>query len=160
MSHEKPPLRSEHAPAPGGDAAQANSERLSLLRLLNPEVLADPNAFYRTLRERDPVHWDPYMHAWVVTGYPEVVAVLMNYSADRTPPLDLLGQLGLSLLKPFAQVMLQQMLFMDGNAHARLRSICAAAFTPRRVEELRKAVESIADELIDKVISSGRMEMI
>ena len=25
------------------------------------------------------------MHAWVVTSYAEVVTVLMNYSADRTP---------------------------------------------------------------------------
>src|SRR5580693_2981272 len=97
---------------------QSNHANLSFLRLLNPEVLADPYVLYRALREHDPVHWDPYMHAWVVTGYPEVVAVLMNYSADRTPPLELLSQLGLSLLKPFAQVMLQQMLFMDGAAHA------------------------------------------
>jgi pimeloyl-[acyl-carrier protein] synthase len=139
---------------------QSNHANLSFLRLLNPEVLADPYVLYRALREHDPVHWDPYMHAWVVTGYPEVVAVLMNYSADRTPPLELLSQLGLSLLKPFAQVMLQQMLFMDGAAHARLRSICASAFTPRRVEELRQAIESIADTLIDKVIASGRMEML
>ncbi len=50
----------------------ADSEDLSLLRLLNPEVLADPHALYRALREHDPVHWDPYMHAWVVTSYPEV----------------------------------------------------------------------------------------
>jgi cytochrome P450 len=44
--------------------------------------------------------------------------------------------------------------------HSRLRAICAAAFTPRRVEELRGVIESIADELIDKVIASGRMDMI
>jgi pimeloyl-[acyl-carrier protein] synthase len=160
MSHEKPPLRSEHAPAPGGDAAQANSERLSLLRLLNPEVLADPNAFYRTLRERDPVHWDPYMHAWVVTGYPEVVAVLTNYSADRAPAPDYLDRIGLSFMKPFAEVMRQQMMFMDGGMHSRLRGICAAAFTPRRVEELRKDIASVVDELLDKVIASGRIDLI
>lgn len=123
-------------------------------------MLADPYALYRALREHDPVHWDPYMHAWVVTGYQEVITVLTNYSADRTPTLDHLGRLGLSLMKPFAEVMLRQMLFMDGAMHARLRNICAAAFTPRRVEALRTAIECIADELIDKVIASGRMDMI
>jgi hypothetical protein len=100
------------------------------------------------------------MHAWVVTSYPEVVTVLKNYSADRTPQPAYLDQLGLSLMKPFAEVMLQQMMFMDGAMHARLRNICAAAFTPRRVEELRAVIESIADELIDKVIASGRLDMI
>jgi hypothetical protein len=39
----------------------ANDENLSLLRMLNPEVLADPHAIYWALREYDPVHWDPYM---------------------------------------------------------------------------------------------------
>ena len=140
--------------------AEENNERLSLLRMLNPDVLADPYALYRALREHDPVHWDPYMHAWVVTSYPEVTTVLTNYSADRTPAPDYLDRLGLSFMKPFAEIMLQQMMFMDGAMHARLRGICSAAFTPRRVEELRPVIESIADELIDKVISSGRMDMI
>src|ERR1700678_3500336 len=139
---------------------ETNDANLSLLRLLNPEVLADPYALYRALREYDPVHWDPYMHAWVVTGYPEAITVLKNYSPDRTPPPTYLEQLGLSFMKPFAEVMLQQMMFMDGAMHSRLRNICAAAFTPRRVEELRTVIESIADELIDKVIASGRIDVI
>src|SRR5580700_10665274 len=140
--------------------AEVNSENLSLVRLLNPKVLADPYALYRALREYDAVHWDPYMHAWVVTSYPEVITVLMSYSADRTPPPAYLDRLGLSLMKPFAEVMLQQMLFMDGAMHTRLRSICSAAFTPRRVEELRTVIESIADELIDKFIAAGHMDML
>src|ERR1700691_253445 len=139
---------------------ETNDANLSLLRLLNPEVLADPYALYRALREYDPVHWDPTMTAWVVTGYPEAITVLKNYSADRTPPPAYLEQLGLSFMKPFAEVMLQQMMFMDGARHSRLRDICAAAFTPRRVEELRTVIECIADELIDKVIASGRMNII
>jgi cytochrome P450 len=140
--------------------AEVNDENLSLLRLLNPEVLADPHAIYRALREYDPVHWDPYLHAWVVTSYPEVVTVLVSYSADRTPPPAYLDRLGLSFMKPFSEVMLQQMMFMDGAMHARLRGICSAAFTPRRVEALRSAIESVAGELIDQVIASGHMDII
>jgi cytochrome P450 len=140
--------------------AEVNDENLSLLRLLNPEVLADPHAIYRALRKYDPVHWDPYLHAWVVTSYPEVVTVLMSYSADRTPPPAYLDRLGLSFMKPFSEVMLQQMMFMDGAMHARLRGICSAAFTPRRVEGLRSAIESVAGELIDQVVANGHMDII
>ncbi len=146
--------------SPTGALAEANNETLSLLRMLNPEVLADPFLQYRALREYDPVHWDPYMHAWVVTSYPEVVTVLMNCSADRAPESTYLDRLELSFMKPFAATMKQQMMFMDGAMHTRLRGICAAAFTPRRVEGLRAAIESIANELIDKFIASGRMEMV
>jgi cytochrome P450 len=139
---------------------ESNDESLSLLRLLDPGVSADPYVLYRALREHNPVHWDPYMHAWVVTSYPEVVTVLMNYSADRAPAAEYLDRLGLSFMKPFAEMMRQQMLFMDPPMHARLRGICSAAFTPRRVEAMRKEIESVANGLIDKVVSSGRMDMI
>jgi pimeloyl-[acyl-carrier protein] synthase len=142
------------------DVVEANDKNLSLLRMLDSHVLAHPHVLYRALREYDPVHWDPYMHAWVVTSYPEVVTVLMNYSADRTPPPAYLDRLGLSFMKPFAELMLKQMMFMDGAMHARLRGICSAAFTPRRIEELRNVIEGIANELIDKVIARGRMDMI
>lgn len=141
-------------------ADQTHQRDLSLLRMLEPKVLAAPYAHYRALREYDPVHWDPYMHAWVVTSYTEAVTVLMTYSADRTPAPTYLDQLGLSFMKPFSEVMLQQMMFMDGAMHTRLRSICAAAFTPRRVVELRFAIETVANELIDRVISAGSMDLI
>src|SRR5271170_2027482 len=138
----------------------ANHANLSLLHLLNPEVISDPYALYRAFREHDPVYWDPYMHAWIVTRYPEVITVLTNYSADRTPALDLLERLGLSFMKPFSEMMMQQMLFRDGAMHARLRSICSAAMTPRRVEEMRTVIELIADRLIDTFIAKGKMDMI
>jgi pimeloyl-[acyl-carrier protein] synthase len=147
-------------PMSSSSTVEANDENLCLLRMLNPEVLADPHVIYRALREYDPVHWDPYMHAWVVTSYPEVIYVLTNCSADRTPAPEYLDKLGLTFMKPFAEVMLKQMMFMDGAMHSRLRGICAAAFTPRRVEQMRSVIESIANELVDKFIESGEIDMI
>jgi hypothetical protein len=144
----------------GNPLADTNGDNLSLLQLLDPDVLTDPYPLYRALREHDPVYWDPYMHAWVVTSYPEVSTVLTNYSADRAPAADYLDQLGLSFIKPFAEMMRQQMLFRDGTMHTRLRNICSAAFTPRRVEALRSVIETIADQLLNKVISSGHMDMV
>jgi hypothetical protein len=141
-------------------AGHARDESLSLLRLLEPDIIAAPHELFHALRAFDPVHWDPYMHAWVVTSYPEVVTVLMNYSADRTPKPAYLDELGLSVMKPFAEMMLQQMLFMDAPMHSRLRNLCAAAFTPRRVEELRTVIQSVADELIDKAIAKGQMNLL
>ncbi len=137
-----------------------SERKLSLLRMLEPGVVASPHLHYHALRNYDPVHWDPYMHAWVITSYKEAVTVLMQYSADRTPRPEYLDSLGLSFMTPFSNMMLKQMMFMDGAMHTRLRSICAAAFTPRRVEELRTAIGSVADLLIDKVIAKGEMDMI
>src|SRR5438067_1384743 len=60
---------------------------LSLYRLLNPQVRANPYPLYERLRTEDPVHWDPFLHAWAVTRYVDVVAVLhdVRFSAHRTP---------------------------------------------------------------------------
>ena len=52
---------------------------LSLCQLLDPEVLANPYPLYQRLREQDPVHWDPFLHAWVVTRYPDVITVLHRF---------------------------------------------------------------------------------
>jgi cytochrome P450 len=133
---------------------------LSLYRLLDPEVLADPYPLYRALRERDRVQWDPFLHSWVVTGYAEVLHVLHKFSADRTPTPAQLKAMGLPQLEPIAAVMVKQMLFLDGATHARLRGLCSAAFTSRRVDGLKDQIQDITDSLIDKVAASGRMDVI
>ena len=84
---------------------------LSLYHLLDPEVLANPYPLYRQLRSEDPVHWDPFLHAWVVTRYADVITVFQRFSANRTPTPEQLKALGLEALEPLAQVMVRQMLF-------------------------------------------------
>ena len=138
----------------------ASDPSLSLYHLLDPDVLADPYPLYRRLRTEDPVHWDPYLHAWVVSRYADVVNVLQRFSAERTPPPEQLTSLGLSELNPIAQVLVRQMLFMDAPSHTRLRALAAAAFTPSRAEALRSHIQDIVDGLIDAVLSRGRMDVI
>jgi pimeloyl-[acyl-carrier protein] synthase len=133
---------------------------LSLTRLLDPAVLADPDPLYRRLREEAPVHWDPFLHAWVVTRYADVVAVLHGFSAARAPGPEQFDALGLPGLAPIAAVMVRQMLFLDPPAHTRLRRLCGAAFTTARIEHLRGHVQAIADRLLDRVLPAGRMEVI
>jgi pimeloyl-[acyl-carrier protein] synthase len=133
---------------------------LSLYHLLDPEVLANPYPLYHRLRTEDPVHWDPFLHAWVVTRYPDVVTVLLKFSADRTPTPEKLSEMGLSVLNPIAQVMVRQMLFLDPPAHTRLRSLASQAFTPRRVEVLRSHIQEITDGLLDAAEDKGRMDVI
>src|SRR5438876_11989716 len=107
---------------------------LSLYHLLDPEVLANPYPLYHRLRAEDALHWDPFLHAWVVTRYADVVSVFQRFSANRTYTPEQLSSLGMSAMGPIARLMVQQMLFMDPPAHTRIRSLAAKAFTPRRVE--------------------------
>ena len=133
---------------------------LSLYHLLDPEVLANPYPLFQRLRQEDPVHWDSYLHAWVVTRYADVLEVLHTFSADRTPTPAQLSEMGLSQLNPIAQVMVKQMLFLDAPAHTRLRGLASKAFTPARVETLKAHIADIVNNLLDKVQAKGRMDVI
>src|SRR5439155_335925 len=71
-----------------------------------------------------------------------------------------LTTMGLSAMNPIAQVMVKQMLFMDAPAHTRLRSLASQAFSPQRVELLRKHIQEITDSLIEAVLPAGHMDVI
>lgn len=151
-------MPTETIPRPPAVSAMS-APPLSLYRLLDPEVLANPYPLYERLRREDPVHWDPYLHAWVVTRYEDVVRVLRDFSSVRTPTPQQLTDLGLSKLSPIAEALVKLMLFMDGERHGRLRGLCSQAFTPTRVERLRNHIQEIANRLIDKVLPTGEMEL-
>lgn len=133
---------------------------LSLFYLLEPEVLADPYPLYHRFLDEAPVYWDPFLHTWVVTRYADVITVLTHFSASRSPSPEQLTAMGLSKLVPLAQVLVKQMLFLDGAAHARIRGLAAKAFTPRRVEQLRAHIQDITDRLLDVVQDSGHMDVV
>src|SRR6202171_2633302 len=133
---------------------------LSLYQLLDPQVLANPYPLYQRLRTEAPVYWDPYLHAWVVTRYADVITVLHHFSANRTPSPEQLAAMGLAELTPVAQVMVKQMLFMDPPDHTRLRGLFSTAFTPARVEALRSHIREILDDLLEPLLAAGRMDVI
>jgi cytochrome P450 len=137
-----------------------NELAASLTNLLDPEILADPYPLFRRLRLEDPVHWDRYLHTWVVTSYAESVTVLYGFSADRTPTPEKLASIGLADLSPLADIMVKQMLFMDPPSHGRIRRLVAHAFTPARVAVLRNDIAGLVDTLLDSVAAKGSMDVI
>src|SRR5260370_2695585 len=141
-------------------ATNESASNLSLYHLLDPEVLANPYPLFHRLRTEDPVHWDPFLHAWVVTRYQDVVTVLHRYSAQRTPTPEQLSEMGLSSLNPIDQLMANKMFFMGAPAHTRLRSLAWYAFSPQRVQVLRGHISDITNRLLDKVQGNGRMDVI
>ena len=133
---------------------------LSLYHLLDPEVLANPYPLYHRFLNEDPVHWDPFLHAWVVTRYADVITVFQQFSANRTPTAEQLKALNLDALVPLAQVMVRQMLFLDPPDHGRVRGLASKAFTPRRVENLRSHIRDITNNLLDAVQDTGHMDVL
>jgi pimeloyl-[acyl-carrier protein] synthase len=141
-------------------ASKTKNQTLSLYHLLDPAVLANPYPLYHQLRSEDPVHWDPFLHAWVVTRYTDVITVFQRFSANRTPTPEQLEAMGLKALRPLAQLMVRQMLFLDPPDHGRVRGLASKAFTPRRVEVLRGHIKDITNRLLDSIQEQGHMDVI
>ncbi len=135
-------------------------QALSLYQLLDPAVIANPYPLYHRLRSEDPVHWDPFLHKWIVTRYTDALAVFHRFSAHCTVTPEQLQRMGLPALTPLAEVLVRQMLFLDPPAHGRIRSLASWAFTPRRVEGLRARIQTITDRLLDAVQNSRHMDVI
>ena len=144
----------------GAISRSTGASALSLYHLLDPEVLANPYPLFHRLRTEDPVHWDVFLHAWVVTRYVDVLEVLHTFSAERTHTPEKLKSMGLSDMGPIAQLMVMQMLFMDPPAHTRLRSLASQAFSPARVAVLRSHIREIVNRLLDAVQTKGQMDII
>ncbi|HEU4587401.1 MAG TPA: cytochrome P450 [Gemmatimonadales bacterium] len=148
------------APADLAPMHGAQASALSLFHLLDPEVVADPYPLFHRLRAEDPVHWDPFLHTWVVTRYADVMEVLHTFSANRTHTPEKLEAMGLAELSPIARLMVKQMLFMDPPQHTRLRKLASHAFTPGRVAGLRDHIREITHRLLDRVEAARRMDVI
>lgn len=144
----------------GAISRSTGASALSLYHLLDPDVLANPYPLFRRLRTEDPVHWDAFLHTWIVTRYVDVLEVLHNFSAERTHTPEKLKAMGLSEMGPIAQLMVKQMLFMDPPAHTRLRGLASQAFSPARVAVLRSHIREIVNRLLDAVQNKGQLDII
>jgi cytochrome P450 len=134
--------------------------RLSLCQLLNPDLLADPRRLYHQIRSNDPVRWDIFLRAWVVTRYDDVVWVLRNLSASRTPSQDRLSERGLGHFSPITSVMEKQMLLSDPPYHTRIRRLVASAFTADKIAGLTERTRRISRRLLGAVVNRGEMDVI
>lgn len=146
--------------ADGASSRSIGASALSLYHLLDPAVLANPYPLFHRLQTEDPVHWDAFLHTWVVTRYVDVLEVLHKFSANRTHTPEKLQAMGLSEMTPLAQLMVKQMLFMDPPAHTRLRSLASQAFSPARVAVLRSHIREIVTRLLDAVQNKGQLDII
>jgi cytochrome P450 PksS len=88
-----------------------------------------------------------------VTRYTDVFAVLKDERLlkDWLPVTRWLHRFGGAITR--------HMLNQDGPDHTRLRTLVHKAFTPHLIEQLRSRIQSVCDELLDKLAANGRMEL-
>lgn len=127
--------------------------------LLSPDMVADPYGHLDALREHAPVHWSPMHHAWLVTGYDQVMRCLRDpaVSADRVRPLmDAVPQGARADAERAFGILSRWMVFNDAPQHRRLRRVFQEAFAARAVARYRTFAEKAARAVLARTAVPGR----
>ena len=134
-------------PAPTADPA-----------LWRQAMVDDPYTLYERLRSDTPVYWDGY--TWTLSRYADVHTALRDprFAASRIEPDE--AWLESSGLGELFRTHARMMLFTDAPDHTRLRGLVSKAFTPRTVEALRPRIELLVNQLIDRHVENGQIELI
>ena len=140
------------------------SDALSLSNLMRPEVRANPYPLYAQLRFEDPIHWDESMGFWVLTRYADVAQVFHDARFSRAQGLqagrDRLPEPEKEQARPVYDSFARMMTYSDPPYHTRLRGLANKAFTPRAVEQMRRLIQYIVNELLNAVQADGWMDVI
>lgn len=122
----------------------------------------DPWPVLADLREHAPVSEVRVgrKKAWLITRHEDATAALKHphLVKDR---LRALGVGGLpSWLPAVVHAVSRNMLDLDDPDHRRLRALVQPAFNPRLVERLRGRVETLSEELLDRIARRGSTDLI
>ena len=124
---------------------------------LDEDYRRDPHAVYARLREQEPIHFDSFRGAWVLTEHETVRQLLRDPSLSVDPAT--IGRAPDP--RPGNPIPRREpgLLGLDDPKHHRLRRLVAKAFTPRSVERLRPRIESLVDETIRSIATPQAFDL-
>ena len=122
-------------------------------------ITQDPYPTYAALRARSPVHRSLLTHAWVLTRYADVDAVLRDHRRfSNDPRRREAAHRGIGALPAGPDD--YSRLLLDPPEHTRLRRLVNEAFTPRAVEALEPRIRTITAELLERVATPASFDLV
>ena len=134
------------------------SDELLLRIVTDPAVIADPYPLLSELRETAPVHKLGLADFWILTRFEDCRAALRDPRLGNPEPGDDVPTLIAGSSRGPDRS--RSLLSLNPPDHTRIRSLVSRAFTPRRVERLRPAVEAMTRELLDPVADAGECDLV
>lgn len=127
--------------------------------MANSRVRSEPWRLYQRLHQSGPVRPIRYEGVWLV-GSHECVTTVLRHPTTSVDESLALGQAEYDRTLPFSALIGRSLLFTDPPDHARLRRLVARAFTPRTVERLQPRVETLVDEMLDRLRPEGSADLL
>ena len=131
-----------------------------LFNPFSPEFLRNPYPSFELLRENQPLMKTP-LGFWVASRYADVQMILKDRRFGKGFEERMKMRNGDDVFdNPVYANMRTWMLVQDPPDNSRLRGLVSKAFTARRIEGLRPQIQTLVDELLDRVAPRGRMDFI
>ena len=122
-------------------------------------ITQDPYPTYAALRARSPVHRSLLTHAWVLTRYADVDAVLRDHRRfSNDPRRREAAHRGIGALPAGPDD--YSRLLLDPPEHTRLRRLVNEAFTPLAIEALEPRIRTITAELLERVATPTSCDLV
>lgn len=111
-------------------------------------------AWCRKMRASTPVYYDVEADCWQVFRYDDVLRIATDHATFSSEARQRI------LADENDVAILSSIISMDPPRHRKLRSLVTQAFTPRAVAQMAPRITCIANELLDRVVSIGAMDVI
>lgn len=120
----------------------------------DPTTLYD---HYRCWREQGPVSWSEQTHCWFTFSYPEAAVVLSQPGFDKRAFRERMQH---NFGPSVADMLTHMPFFMEPPEHSRTRALLASAFSERAVQQLRPAIQTSVDTLLQAVQDQRHMDVV
>jgi cytochrome P450 len=133
--------------------------------IVSPEFKANPFPFLADLRVSQPVYQTilpDRTPVWLITRYTDVTALLKDerFVKNRRTAMTPEQLRKMPWVPPMFRPLERNMLDLDAPDHTRLRALVHKAFTPNLVGRMRDRVQTLADELLARVMYEGEIDLI
>lgn len=146
-----------------------SAEELAILQtatLTDPQVLAQPRAYYTAMRHGDPVHFDEKLGSWLVTRHEDISAVQadpITFSVNKgyhEQQARGMHEEFRNYLKEHGGGYFPDAIMSDPPYHTRIRRLMEGAFTAHRVKDLEPRITAIVRDLIASVADKGSCDAV
>ena len=131
---------------------------------LDTRIQTRPNPFYRELRSRDPVHFDPQLNMRLLSRHEDLLTVTQDpitffsergYTAQMTKGFQAEFQ---AILREHGGGFFPDAIKTDPPYHTRNRKLLDSAFTAHRVRDPQPKITAVVREVIGEVAPAGEAD--
>ncbi len=137
----------------------------SKVNIVSPEFKANPFPFLAELRRSQPVYRTSLPDKtpiWLISRYEDVTTTLKDerFTKNRRSAMTSEQLRKMPWVPPMFRPLERNMLDLDPPDHTRLRGLVHKAFTPALIGQMRERMQSVTDELLDRLASKSPIDLV